>query len=129
MRKIKILTAGPIRPMGMVHGPILTPWKVSDDRIREFLKAGLNVVEVAPNGREKTLTLTDLMINNTTEVAPEQPKVEAPKVEVPEAPAVEPVVEEPVVEDIPETVDEPVEVAEETVETEKTHNKKNKHKK
>lgn len=139
MRKIKILTKGPIRPMGMCHGPILTPWEVTDERLRVFLKAGLDVVEVDRYGKEHKLTLADVMTNgnnNTAESAPvEEPKNEKP---VNEAPAVEPAevkYDEPADEDVvdaEDVIEEPTEVVEDTVpETKPQYNnnhKKNKHK-
>ena len=135
MRKIKILTKGPIKPMNMCHGPILTPWAVSEERIRVFLKAGLHVVEVKPNGEEKQLTLADVMING--EKAPDVKPVEAPKVEKPvetKVPVAEPAevkYEEPV-EEADEVAEESEEdaddVAPETKPQYNNNHKKNKHK-
>jgi len=130
MRKIKILTKGPIRPMNNCHGPILTPWEVSEERVRVFLKAGLDVVEVMPNGTEKKLNLADVMVNN--EVAPAKKPVEQPKVEAPveEAPAEEPAdvkYEEPAEEAVEETEEVAEDVASEKPQYNNNH-KKNKHK-
>lgn len=125
MRKIKILTKGPIRPMNNCHGPILTPWAVSEERVRVFLKAGLDVVEVMPNGTEKKLTLTDVMVNG--EDAPAEKPVEQPKVEAPveDAPA------EPAEVEVDEAVEETEDVAEDAAPEKPQYNnnhKKNKHK-
>lgn len=95
MRTIKILSKGPIRPMNMIHGPILTPWKVDDNKIRALLRAGIDVVEVLSDGTEKHLTLTDLMQN----VQNENEKKENPSKPAKGAPAV---TKEPVVEKAPE---------------------------
>lgn len=126
MRKIKILTKGPIRPMNNCHGPILTPWEVSEERVRVFLKAGLDVVEVMPNGTEKKLNLADVMVNN--EVAPVKKPVEQPKVEAPveEAPA-DVKYEEPAEEAVEETEEVTEDVASEKPQYNNNH-KKNKHK-
>ena len=123
MRKIKILTKGPIRPMNNCHGPILTPWEVSEERVRVFLKAGLDVVEVMPNGTEKKLTLTDVMVNG--EDAPAEKPVEPPKVEAPVDDAPIPEVK------YEEAVEEAEDVAEDVAPEKPQHNnnyKKNKHK-
>ena len=112
MRTIKILSAGPIRAMGMVHGPILTPYTVDDNKLRAFLREGLNVVEILPNGSEVKLTIDDV---NSSKPAPKK-EVHAPKVAEPVES--ETVVAEPV-------ADEPAEVIE-TPASEQTHNKKNK---
>jgi hypothetical protein len=124
MRKIKILTKGPIRPMNNCHGPILTPWEVSEERVRVFLKAGLDVVEVMPNGTEKKLTLTDVMVNG--EDAPAEKPVEPPKAEAPvdDAPAAEVKYEEPVEEAVEETEDVAEDVAPEKPRYNNNHKKK-----
>ena len=105
MRKIKILSPGPIRAMGMVHGPILTPYTVDDAKLTALLKEGLNIVEILPDG-EKTLTMNDV-IGKKQEAPKTTPKAETPKVE-------EKVVEPEVVKEEAPVVEEPVETVEET---------------
>lgn len=61
MRTIKILSAGPIRSMGMVHGPILTPYTVDDNKLRSLLRENLNIIEILPDNTEQKITLDDLI--------------------------------------------------------------------
>lgn len=60
MRTIKILSAGPIRTMGMIHGPILTPYTVDENRLISLIREGLDIVEIMPDKSEKKLTLSDI---------------------------------------------------------------------
>ena len=121
MRKIRILTPGPIRAMGMVHGPILTPYEVDDNKLAAFHKEGLNVVEVTPDG-DKPLNLNDVIgIKPTSKKTAPAVKAEV-KVE---EPIVKEATEEVTVEEAPSE-----ELTKEEAPEEITHksNKKNKRK-
>lgn len=99
MRKIKILSSGPIRTMGMIHGPIITPWKVDDTKLASLVSEGLNVVEVLPDGSERKVTRDSIMHANQTTAKPidaTKPKVATP-------------VDEPVVVSVDENNEEAVE--------------------
>lgn len=74
MRKIKILSSGPIRTMGMIHGPIITPWKVDDTKLASLISEGLNVVEVLPDGSERKVTRDSIMHVNGNTTKPVEPK-------------------------------------------------------
>lgn len=104
-RTIKILSAGPIKSMNGVYGPILTPYTVDDNRLRSLLREGLNIVEIMADKSEKKITLSDFNMPNNNNVKKKEPVVNskpapAPaKVAEPEV-KVEPVVEETTTEEV-----------------------------
>lgn len=61
---IKILTRGPIKCMGGIHGPIITPYKVDRSRLIDLLNEGLEVVQVNPGKADTKITITDITTNN-----------------------------------------------------------------
>lgn len=126
MRTIKILTAGPIRTLKMVHGPILTPYKVDDNKLRSLLREGLDIVEILPNGIEKKLILSDLINSSTTEAPKVEPKAQPKKEYVkPEILENAPVAETAKEETSEELSEEPVvEESEERHQPRKNKNKK-----
>lgn len=103
MRKIKILSPGPIRAMGGIHGPILTPYTVDETKLASLLSEGLKIVEVMPNGREQEINIGSVyhstnkapeVVAPTVEEVVEEPKGEPVNVETFDAPTTEEVVDE-----------------------------------
>lgn len=72
---IKILTRGPIKCMGGIHGPIITPYKVDRSRLIDLLNEGLEVVQVVPGKPDTKITITDITSNkNKNKVFKPEPK-------------------------------------------------------
>lgn len=114
-KKIKILTSGPIRAKGLIYGPVLTPFMETEDNIFTLLAAGVEIVEVLPDGKEVKLSMMNFK-NDNAFVPDQDPVAETPVVEDPVV-EIEPVVEDVVVEDAVEvTIETPV--VEETTEEE-----------
>ena len=106
-KKIKILTSGPIRAKGLIYGPVLTPFMENEDTIFALLAAGVDVVEVLPDGKEVKLTVMNFKEDNGFEPDPAVVDAPAPQEEPVAEP--EPAVEETVNEDAVEvTIETPV---------------------
>lgn len=114
---IKILTRGPIKCMGGIHGPIITPYKVDRSRLIDLLNEGLEVVQVVPGKPDTKITITDITSNkNKNKVFKPEPK-----------PVVETKTEEPKAEETEDASVEPEVADTETVSTTTTYSyKKNK---
>lgn len=131
MRKIKILSPGPIRSMGMIHGPIITPYNVDDAKLRSLIREGLDIVEILPDKTEKKLSINDIMStqkksepkgNHNNHYTNDKKHVNKPE------PA--PVAEVEPVDDPTETTEDVVEEVEQPVEPQVQNNPKvNKHNK
>ena len=97
---IRIPQRGPIlgRPGGII-GPIHTPYYEELQTVRRMVQLGMNVVEVAADGKEKTLTITNLLEEEAGKVvAPAnevKPKAEKTEPKVVAAPVKDEVVEKP----------------------------------
>lgn len=85
------------RPGGII-GPILTPYREELDVVRRMVQLGTSVVEVLPDGKEKKLTVANLLeevavahevpakpAKAEAKAAPVVEKKEAPKQEQPKA--------------------------------------------
>lgn len=59
-KKIKVLSSGIIRVKGFICGPILTPYYEDFDVIYKMITSGLDVVEVADDGAEIKLTVSNI---------------------------------------------------------------------
>lgn len=67
MKKIKILTHGPIRIKGFINGPVLTPYYEDTDTIFKMITSGIDIVEVCDNGTEIKLDISNFTLNNNKE--------------------------------------------------------------
>ena len=126
VKRIKILTPGPIPSRGNIYGPVLTPFYETLSSIFRFVASGVDVVEVLSDGTEVKLTVSNYKNDNEVTKINEE-KVNNEVTETPEGKK-----------DETETVDETVTPVE-TTEQEHTRsedkynhvkqNKKNKHNK
>lgn len=65
-KRIKVLSSGIIRVKGFMYGPILTPYFEDIDTIYAMITSGVKVVEVADDGKEIELTISNIGSDNTS---------------------------------------------------------------
>lgn len=64
LKRIKILTSGPIPSRGNIYGPVLTPFYEPVSSIFKFVASGIDVVEVLSDGSEVKLTVSNYKNDN-----------------------------------------------------------------